>query len=238
VTAPIRDEHGAPDWTEELFVYQTLVGAWPITAERVEGYLVKAMREAKRNTNWIDQNHQWEAKVCGFATRLMTFAPFVDRLVPFLDGLAVAGEQSSLSEVALRFTSPGVPDIYRGDELWERSLVDPDNRRPVDWAERRDALAALRSGVAPTRTTAKLFAIHRLLGLRHRRADAFAAPYRPLDAGETTCAYARGDTVVVAVGTRMKPPEIALPSGRWRNVLDELGPLYDAAPAVYERLDD
>jgi (1->4)-alpha-D-glucan 1-alpha-D-glucosylmutase len=162
----------------------------------------------------------------------------VDALDPFLADLARAGERSSLTEVALRFTAPGVPDIYRGDELWDRSLVDPDNRRPVDWDRRRDALAALRGGAAPTRDTAKLAAIHRLLGLRRRRSAAFAGEYRPLAAGDGTCAYRRGDDVVVAVPTRSAAPEVTLPPGRWRDVLDDLRTLYDGAPAVYERLDD
>jgi (1->4)-alpha-D-glucan 1-alpha-D-glucosylmutase len=237
-SAVLRDDGGAPDWTEELFVYQTLVGAWPITDERLEGYLVKAMREAKRNTNWIEPDHAWEEGVCRFARALRTFAPFLDTLEPFLADIADAGERSSLAEVALRFTSPGVPDIYRGDELWDHSLVDPDNRRPVDWDVRRDALATLLGGAPPTRDTAKLFAIHRLLALRRRRPDAFAGPYEPLDADERTCAYRRGAEVVVAVPTRSAAPEVPLPPGRWRNVLEELGDLYDGPLAVYELVTD
>src|SRR5581483_2020373 len=206
-TAPLRDPGGPPDRVEELLVYQTLVGAWPIDAERLTSYLVKAVREAKRNTSWVDQRPEWEAKVCAFATALRSYPPFVDTLEPFLAELAVAGERSSLAEVALRCTSPGVPDVYRGDELWDDSLVDPDNRRPIDWDERREALAALLCGAAPTRATAKLFTLQRLLDLRHRRPDAFTARYEPIEAGEETCAYRRGGDVVVAVPTRSAPPE-------------------------------
>ena len=80
----------------------------------------------------------------------------------------------------LRFTSPGVPDIYQGDELWDLSLVDPDNRRPVDWEQRRDVLDAPRSGARPTPATAKLYAIRELLALRRRRPHDFSGSYAPL----------------------------------------------------------
>jgi (1->4)-alpha-D-glucan 1-alpha-D-glucosylmutase len=109
-----------------------------------------------------------------------------------------------------------VPDVYQGDELWSLSLVDPDNRRPVDWDARRHALAELQAGTAPTRDTAKLFLIWKTLALRARRPEAFAGAYEPLEA-EDVCAFTRGGEVLVAVpvrpGARFEPPE------GWRKVL-------------------
>ena len=131
---------------ERYFIFQTLVGVWPITPERLEGYVEKALREAKRNTNWVDQNHDWEQRVKRYAVALLTHEPFVEDFEPFVAEVAAAGERSALGQLLLKLTVPGVPDVYQGDELIDLSLVDPDNRRPVDWDARRAALDALRAG--------------------------------------------------------------------------------------------
>jgi (1->4)-alpha-D-glucan 1-alpha-D-glucosylmutase len=135
--------------------------------------------------------------------------------------VARAGERSALGQTLLKLTCPGVPDIYQGDELWALSLVDPDNRRPVDWDRRREALAELRAGAEPDRGTIKLFLIERALALRARRPEAFAGTYSPLPAGEDCCAYLRGGDVLAA--TAVRPDGAAarfeVPAGRWRNVL-------------------
>ena len=117
-----------------------------------------------------------------------------------------------------------MPDVYQGDELWALSLVDPDNRRPVDWERRRAALAELRDGVEPTRDTIKLFLIWRALALRARRPEAFAGGYTPIDAGERCCAFLREDSVLAATAVRPSGEgiELELPqsaAGRWRDVL-------------------
>jgi len=210
VNAPLRDG-GAPDWTEELLIYQTLVGAWPLEPERLEAYIVKALREAKRNTNWIEPNERWEECVKRFGRALYTHEPFRTGFDPFAAGLAAAGERVALAQLALRLTAPGVPDIYQGDELTYLALVDPDNRRPVDWELRRAALA---HGDSP-----KLELIRTLLSLRARRRESFAGAYEPLAAGEQTCAYRRGEDVVVAVAVRGGEPEFELPTGGWNEVL-------------------
>ena len=129
----------APDAQERYLVFQTLVGVWPISPERLEGYVEKALREAKRNTNWVDQNHDWEQRVKRFAVALLEHAPFVESFEPFLAEVAALGERSALGQLLLKLTVPGVPDVYQGDELIDLSLVDPDNRRPVDWDARRAA---------------------------------------------------------------------------------------------------
>src|SRR5262249_46143726 len=119
--------------------------------------------------------------------------------------------------------APGVCDVYQGDELELLSLVDPDNRRPVDFGQRRALLDDLLAGAVPTRQSAKLAVIQRSLALRTRRAECFDDAYTPLDAGPDTCAYARGDDVVVVVALRPgSSPAVDLPSGVWRNLLEDV----------------
>ncbi|HEY7538002.1 MAG TPA: malto-oligosyltrehalose synthase [Gaiellaceae bacterium] len=212
---PLR-EGGAPDWPEELLVYQTLVGAWPIEADRLEQYLEKALREAKRNTTWVEPNARWEEAVKRFCRSLLEHEPFLADFEPFAAEVAAAGARSAIGQLVLRLTAPGVPDVYGGDELLYLALVDPDNRRPVDWDARRRALAGLGR---PTPETVKLYVIREALALRARRPEAFAGAYEPLPAAEGTCAYRRGDDVVVALPVRGGEPELELPSGKWRDVL-------------------
>jgi (1->4)-alpha-D-glucan 1-alpha-D-glucosylmutase len=213
-----------PDSQERYLIFQTLVGVWPISAERLEGYVEKALREAKRNTNWVDQDHDWEQRVKRFAVALLDHRPFLDDFEPFAAEVAAAGERSALGQLLLKLTVPGVPDIYQGDELTALALVDPDNRRAVDWEARRAALDALRAGEAPTRETMKLHVITRALDLRARRPEPFAGAYEPIAAGPDVCAFARGDgDVLVVVPLRGAPGGVALdvPPGRYRDVLSD-----------------
>jgi (1->4)-alpha-D-glucan 1-alpha-D-glucosylmutase len=214
-----------PDGAERYFVFQTLVGAWPIEPERLEAYMEKAMREAKQRTNWIEPDEAHEAAVKAFCRALYDHEAFRADFEPFADQVARAGERAALGQLLLKLTVPGIPDIYNGDELRSLSLVDPDNRRPVDWEGRRAALAALRGGAEPDRESLKLLVIQRALALRARRPDAFAGAYTPVDAGPAVCAFARGEGEVLVVvpvratsqGTTLKlPGELA---GAWRDVL-------------------
>jgi (1->4)-alpha-D-glucan 1-alpha-D-glucosylmutase len=214
-----------PDDVERYFIFQTLVGAWPIEPERLEAYMEKAMREAKRNTNWIEPDEAHEAAVKAFCRGLYEHEAFRADFEPFADAVARAGERAALGQLLLKLTVPGVPDIYNGDELRSLSLVDPDNRRAVDWDARRASLAALADGAEPDRETLKLLVIQRALALRARRPDAFAGAYTPIDGGPAVCAFARGDGEVLVVvpvrgtsqGTTLKlPGELA---GAWRDVL-------------------
>ena len=182
------------------------------------------MREAKRNTTWAEPDLAWEAAVKSFAARVLTHVPFLEDFQPFCERVAIRGEQAALGQLLLKLTSPGIPDVYQGDELWRLSMVDPDNRRPVDWERRRLLLDELVGGAEPTRETSKLALIARALELRARRAAAFAgASYAPLEAGPDVCAFLRGDDVLVVVLVRPTGTtgggEIALPAGRWRDVL-------------------
>jgi (1->4)-alpha-D-glucan 1-alpha-D-glucosylmutase len=219
-TEALRDG-GAPDDVERYFIFQTLAGAWPIESDRIESYMEKALREAKRNTNWIDQNHEWEGAVKRFCVSLYSHRPFLDDFEPFAQALARDAERIALGQIALKLTAPGIADIYQGDELPFRALVDPDNRRPVDWRWRQAMLSRLMGGSPPDAETYKLFLTLRLLGLRARRPAPFAGEYRPLEAGERACAYLRGDDVLVVVGIRDDAVDgvLAAPAGRWRDVL-------------------
>ena len=151
---------GAPTPVEQYFIFQTLLGAWPISAERLAGYLEKAMREAKQHTNWIEPDERHEAAVQRFAARLLTHREFLRDFEPFQRRVAEAGDAAALGQLLLKLTVPGIPDIYQGDELLSLSLVDPDNRRAVDWEARRAALAD---------PPPKLDLIRRALALRARR---------------------------------------------------------------------
>jgi (1->4)-alpha-D-glucan 1-alpha-D-glucosylmutase len=210
-----------PDWNEAYLIFQTLVGAWPLELERLEAYVQKALREAKVHTNWVKPNLEYEHRVRDWCRGLYSNRAFLDELERFAARVAHAGERSALGQTLLKLTAPGVPDIYQGDELWTLSLVDPDNRRPVDWDRRREALAELRAGAAPERETIKLFLIERALALRARRPEAFAGAYVPLQAGEHCCAYLRGGDVLAATAIRPAGHDarLELPAGRWRNVL-------------------
>jgi (1->4)-alpha-D-glucan 1-alpha-D-glucosylmutase len=211
---------GGADGHERYLVFQTLVGAWPIDAQRLEGYLVKALREAKRATSWVEQHHEHESAVTRFATSLLSHEPFLADFEPFAARVAAAGERSALGQLLLKLTVPGVPDVYQGDELTDLSLVDPDNRRPVDWPRRRAALDALRDGLEPTSETMKLHVIQRALALRARRPEAFAGAYDPVAAGPGTVAFTRGEgEVLVVVAVRDEDAPVDVAPGAWADVL-------------------
>ena len=154
----IVDDVRIPGTNEEYLIYQTLIGAWPMDAidadptdearealrVRINAYMTKALREAKLHTSWINVNAPYERGVAQFIDLLLqpsSGGPFIAELRRFVAGIAVPGICNSLAQVVLKVTAPGVPDIYQGNELWDLSLVDPDNRRPVDFAARRELLS-------------------------------------------------------------------------------------------------
>lgn len=151
-----NQEVWAPSANDEYLLYQTLLGAWPLeeldeTAltvfrERMQSYMMKAVREAKVHTSWINPNHEYEAAVQRFVAGLLQSLDknaFLNNFLPFQKKVSRFGLLNSLAQVTLKLTSPGVPDIYQGMELWDFSLVDPDNRRPVDYHKRKQMLASL-----------------------------------------------------------------------------------------------
>jgi (1->4)-alpha-D-glucan 1-alpha-D-glucosylmutase len=255
------DGRSAPDLQERYFILQTLVGVWPIEPERLDGYLEKALREAKRNTNWVQQNGPYEQAVLGFAHALAGDELFRAELEGFLDEIEARALRTTLGQLALKLTAPGVPDTYQGDELEFRTLVDPDNRRPVDWQLRRERLDHLLGGGQPGEELGdrKLWMTARLLGLRVRRPDIFnngvdaGGGYTPLAGGPAVCAFLRDDRLltVVALPRADEAPDpvvVGIPPDHWREVLSgeersiegnpRLSELIDAETGVgvYERL--
>jgi (1->4)-alpha-D-glucan 1-alpha-D-glucosylmutase len=207
---------GPPVGNEEYLVYQTLAAAWPIDRARIDRYLEKALREAKVHTSWLEPNEDWEEAVKAFAHRA------AEHVAPFAERLAALGERIALAQTLLKLTCPGIPDIYQGDELWNLTLVDPDNRDPVDWERRRRLLAELRAGASPTRETAKLFLIWKTLELRRQEREAFAGSYEPVDLGPDACAFTRGGDVLVVAALRAGPTP-RLPQG-YRDVFAGYAP--------------
>ena len=148
--------HAAPDRNEEYLLYQTLLGAWPLHAlggdpgeefvARICEYMIKALREAKRHSSWLNPNPAWEEAVGHFVRQLLhpvRGARFLEDFRPLAARVAQSGMWNSLSQTLIKVTAPGVPDFYQGTEVWNLSLVDPDNRRPVDFAHRQSLLAQL-----------------------------------------------------------------------------------------------
>ena len=204
---------GMDDPNEEYLVWQTLVGAWPIVPGRLELYLEKALREAKRTTSWLEPDEAHERRVKEFVRSLYANQEFLADFEPFVARVARAGEHASLGALLLRLTSPGLPDLYQGDALWSLNLVDPDNRRPVDWGTHS---AVLREP-APSRRTLKAHLIRRVLHLRMERPEAFAGDYEPLELGPDRVGFVRGGAIRVVVPLR--PAERA--DGGDRDLLPE-----------------
>jgi (1->4)-alpha-D-glucan 1-alpha-D-glucosylmutase len=189
---------GMDDPNEEYLVWQTLVGAWPIVPGRLELYLEKALREAKRTTNWLEPDETHERRVQDFVRSLYSNQEFLADFEPFAARVAQAGEHASLGALLLRLASPGLPDLYQGDALWSLNLVDPDNRRPVDWATQASVLRE----PAPTHRTLKAHLLRRVLHLRMERPEAFAGEYEPLDLGPDRVGFVRGGAIRVVVPLR------------------------------------
>ncbi len=194
-----------PDTAAELILYQTLVATWPageanlgVLRERVAGFMIKAAREAKERSSWLRPDEAYESALRAFIDAALSDpgSPFVTDLAGFADEVAFFGFLNSLTQVTLKLTAPGVPDFYQGTELWDLSLVDPDNRRTVDFARRRALLTELRRrhDRGPTVLAAqlldgwrdgrvKLWLMHRLLDLRRRLPDLFRdGDYQPVPA--------------------------------------------------------
>ncbi|HZT17020.1 MAG TPA: malto-oligosyltrehalose synthase [Gaiellaceae bacterium] len=196
------------DANESYLVYQTLVGAWPLELERLEAYLVKALREAKRSTNWVEPDEAHEAEVMAFARRTYEDAALRGELESFAARVAEFARPIRLGSTLLKLTVPGVPDLYQGDELECLSLVDPDNRRPVDWELRRRLLAE--------RSDEKLELIRRTLAVR----DRFGG-YMPIEAGPKVCAFRRGPGVLVVVPLRAGATKAIPEADGMRDLLPE-----------------
>ncbi len=219
-----------PDRNIEYLLYQTLVGAHPLPLDRALAYAEKAAREAKQHTSWLDPNERHERALRQFVTGALSDPVFTAELAAFVDRIALAGWVTSLAQKLVQLTMPGVPDVYQGSELWDLSLVDPDNRRPVDYAVRRrliaelDALSPEEIGARVSEGLPKLLVVQRTLSLRRDRPDLFgpAAGYEPLRAPDHAIAFARGGGAVTVVPRFvLRTAEggvVGLPPGPWLDV--------------------
>jgi (1->4)-alpha-D-glucan 1-alpha-D-glucosylmutase len=228
------------DRNTEYFYYQTLLGAWPLTQERTIAYMEKAAREAKVHTQWTKNNQEYEDRLRGFVKATLADREFVSEIERFVAMLDVYGNANSLTQTLLKYTVPGVPDLYQGSELWDYRLVDPDNRTPVDFNLRCKMLDELKSAT-PAQVLArmsdglpKLWVIRHSLEVRRRHCDSFGVhgTYSPLNIkGQKAChavAFLRGQDVA-AVAPRWtrsaadgwQDTSVCLPPGSWRNVLSD-----------------
>lgn len=219
LTAPLV-RAGAPSDRERWYLFQTLLGSWPISTERLIEHLRKAMREAGLTTAWVGGDDAREERVAEFVRALYETPSFWADFSPFAAEVIADGERISVAQTLLRATLPGICDTYQGDESWFLSLTDPDVRRPLDLEGRQRQLEQVVASAVPTAANAKLHVLHRALRLRAERPDAFVGDHRPIAAGPHTIAYARGDEVLVAVPVRPDADRtVDVPSGTWRNVL-------------------
>lgn len=219
----LDNDESIPDRNDEYLLYQNIVGAFPpqdrsttsleAFRERIKQYAMKAIKEAKLHTSWIVPNEEYETAIRNFVDKVLTPAPsnvFLADLQQFVDYIMPFGLANALTQVTLKFTSPGVPDLYQGNEIWDFSLVDPDNRRPVDFETRQNLLDAGTSQWGDGGM--KLHVTNKLLRLRRDNAELFTeARYIPLEVtGEKTAhvlAFARladdGTAAVVAVPLKL-----------------------------------
>jgi (1->4)-alpha-D-glucan 1-alpha-D-glucosylmutase len=223
------------DGSTEYLLWQTLFGTWddgPLAADRLLAYLQKAIREAKRHTSWTSPDEEYELVVADFATAVLADEAVLDSVRRFADAQAEAIRATTLGQKLVQLTMPGVPDVYQGSELVDLSLVDPDNRRPVDYRHRIERLAELDAG-AHTKGLAdeKLLVTSRALRLRRQHPEAFAGGYTPLPTSSGhAVSFARGDSpTVITLATRLPgalhrlggwgDSTVVLPDGDWQDVL-------------------
>ena len=224
--------HPLADRPMASLVWQNLVGAWPLSRERAHAYVEKAAREAGTSTTWTDPDEQFEGQLHALVDAAFDDATTAAEIEAFVARIAPFGWSNSLSQKLLQLTMPGVPDVYQGTELWDFSLVDPDNRRPVDYAARRRLLASLDAGGVPgvdETGAAKLLVVSRVLRARRDHPDWFAG-YEPVQvtgsSADHVVAFDRGG--VVPVATRLPvglardgwgDTALQLPNGPWRDQL-------------------
>ncbi|MGI5233108.1 malto-oligosyltrehalose synthase [Actinoallomurus sp. CA-142502] len=216
----------------DYLMWQTIVGAWPLSGQRLKEYLTKAMREAKTRTSWVNGDAAYEEAVLAHVDVVLADPELADDIEGFVALLAPYARANSLAQKLVQLTMPGVPDVYQGCELAGLSLVDPDNRRPVDYVRRRELLADLDAGTVPADLGGeKLLVTSRALRLRDEHPEWFSGGYEPLaadgPAAEHVLAFRRGG--VTTVVTRLPAgldarggwddTHLPLPGGPWRDLL-------------------
>ena len=245
-----------PDRNMEYLLYQTMVGAWPISVERLQQYMEKASREAKQQTSWISPNEEFDKALREFIAKACDNNEFLNDLKQFVEPLIGPARVTSLSQILLKLTCPGVPDIYQGMELWDLSLVDPDNRRPVDYDLRRrllsevDHLTARQIREREEEGLPKLWVIRQALKTRRLYPHAFTSggDYRPLKgegraAGNLLAFERTNDVVVIAprlvlsLGDSWGSTTLTIRPGKWKNQFTR-APVSGGAVKLQELLSD
>jgi (1->4)-alpha-D-glucan 1-alpha-D-glucosylmutase len=221
------DPRSAPDPNEEYFIYQTLVGAWPFDGgqpdeefrDRLATYFRKALRESKAHTSWLSPDEEYEQRVLRFVSTILDrrrSGPFLQSFLEFQSHVAELGIYNSLAQLLIKITAPGVPDFYQGAEFWDLNLVDPDNRRPVDYEKRRATLTGLKACATPAGDCAsellarradgrvKMFVTTRALLARHDQREIYeTGDYLPLQPSgprrDSLFAFARASDAGVAI---------------------------------------
>jgi (1->4)-alpha-D-glucan 1-alpha-D-glucosylmutase len=242
----------APDANEEYLLYQTLLGTWPMQAngepettatpdytERIQAYMAKALHEAKLNTSWIQPNEEWDAAMRDFVAKILDPSPrnkFIPVVIPIAKEIARLGAVNSLTQTLLKLTSPGVPDIYQGNEIWDYSLVDPDNRRSVDYKRRREMLESLATANARdlmrdwTDGRIKMFLTQRVSQFRREHTELFQhGEYLPLTPSGTLAeccvSFARElqDQWIIVIAPRLSSHVGFPPIGEsWKDTMVDL----------------
>ncbi|MDX2087808.1 MAG: malto-oligosyltrehalose synthase [Kofleriaceae bacterium] len=224
-----------PDREHEYTMWQTLVGAWPLPEERAQLFAEKAAREARRRTSWRRPEPSFEAARARWLARIFRDQELLAEIDQLAARIAPHGHRNALAMLLIKLTAPGVPDVYQGCELASFTLVDPDNRRPVDLAHRERTLRSLDDAplaqIAGSLDLAKLHTIRRVLALRRRAPLVFAGAYQPVAAkgphAHRVFAFSRGDQLIsvvprLSVGAAGWPgTTLELPAGTWRDVLSE-----------------
>ena len=224
-----------PEPVVEYVLWQTLVGAWPLSLERAKQYATKASREARLRTSWRKPDEAFDQALARWLDCVYDDGELIGEVGTFAERIRPHGDRNSLAQLLVKLTAPGVPDFYQGTELYDDSLVDPDNRRPVDLAQRSDKLRALTDAsvrdVVGDLSAAKLWTIRRVLGLRRKHPSRFAGGYRALDAtgphAHRVFAFMRGDDLVSIVprlgvhADGYRDTALVLESGTWRDVLSD-----------------
>jgi len=234
--ATLRRWHAAapiPDGAFANLLWQTVAGAWPIEADRLHAYVEKAAREARLSTSWDDPDEEFESRLHA-AVDQACHDPAL-HIEDFVEKITAPGWSNSLGAKLVQLTMPGVPDVYQGTELWDNSLVDPDNRRPVDFGRRAELLAAIDAGgqrEVDASGAVKLLVTSRALRARRDHPELFTG-YTPISAigpsAEHALAFDRGGAITVVTRLPLtlarrggwRDTTLALPSGPWHDVISD-----------------
>ncbi len=263
-SAPHRSAPGHPTAADAYLFFQVLVGAWPIDADRAAAYLEKASREAKLRTSWTAPQGAYDEALVAFVRGCLGDPSFESVVETVVEPLVDPGRRAALAHLALQLMAPGVPDLYQGSEVWDLALVDPDNRRPVDFDLRQRLLEevhgmdAAQAWARQAEGAPKMWLIHRALDLRKRCQGSFGpdVTYRALHArgvqASAVVAFARADAVITVVPRLVRrigrsgwgDTTLELPPGRWRDLdgveharIARIGDLFNAFPvSILERV--